>query len=653
MMHMLGVALVSLTGQASAAETAVIDGHGRVTALYCGGDVLDLDVDFRIPQVGWKRLPGLADAREVKASIEGGVRKWTGKIDVEPGKTCDFEETIREANGGLTIDFRVTPEVDVATQGVYFFVGVQRSVFARGRAELAAGNQAVGSAEMPEEQPKPRQFLRGQGDHLTLTDAGGRMTLAMTVDRPVAMTVEDTREWQGTTYSAFFPLATGSLKAGQVVAAQIGLALTGQPDTSPAHLKLDAAQVRYHLDGFGGDYCFGVDSPVTQYTLDNLNIAWARTEMKCHLWEPENDNDSPTDTNWAYLTSHDKPDSPLHHDFLVAQQLQKRGVPYVISIWHLPDWLYAPPGKESKKVAPDKWPEVLECIGSYLEYAKKQYGVEPDLFCFNEANWGVYTLLTPEEHRDTIKLIGADFARRGLKTKMVLGDTTGPRGTVAYCAPTAADPEALRYVGAVDFHSWGGATPEEYSAWGDLAERLKLPLLVAELGVDAGAWQTAAYDSFHYAVREVEMYQQILLHARPQGTMQWEFTSDYGIVKEQKDAAGQVTLVPTVRFYFVKHFCNLTPHHADALGTSSDHPKVLFTAFRAQGIYTLHLANLGAEREATVEGLPAALKSLRVVRTSETDHFAELAGVKPERGVVRLRLPAMSLTTLTTMPNGG
>ena len=188
-----------------------------------------------------------------------------------------------------------------------------------------------------------------------------------------------------------------------------------------------------------------------------------------------------------------------------------------------------------RRIAPDKWPELLESIGSYLQYAKRQYGVEPDLFSFNEANIGVDVLLTAEEHRDAIKRIGAHFERLGLRTKMLLADATGPRGTVRYALPAAADPAAVRYCGAVGFHSWGGGSPSDYAAWGDLAKRLGLPLLVTELGVDAAAWRNRAYDTYAYAVREMQMYQELLLYARPQGTMQWEFTSDYGIVDEPQD----------------------------------------------------------------------------------------------------------------------
>lgn len=61
------------------------------------------------------------------------------------------------------------------------------------------------------------------------------------------------------------------------------------------------------------------------------------------------------------------------------------------------------------------------------------------------------------------------------------------RGTYTYCLPAANDSEAVQYIGAVAFHSWGGASPKDYRAWSDLADRLKLPLLDTELGVDLRA----------------------------------------------------------------------------------------------------------------------------------------------------------------------
>jgi hypothetical protein len=154
-------------------------------------------------------------------------------------------------------------------------------------------------------------------------------------------------------------------------------------------------------------------------------------------------------------------------------------------------------------------------------------------------------------------------------------------------------------------------------------------------------------------MREVRMYQELLLHARPQGTMQWEFTSDYGIAKATRASDGRAEVIPTPRFHLVKHFCNLTPQGADALTTASDNDRVLFTAFRGgvdgDPAYTLHVANLGPARSATVTGIPADVTQFRVVQTSEGEHSKELAIVQPDSGIIVLELAPQSLLTLTML----
>ncbi len=651
------VVLAVVWTSSTCAEIAVVDRGGKISAMAVGGDYLPVGTDLRIPLKGWGTQPSLDDARDVKYSREGGRATWEGRIEVEPGKNYRFRQTIEEVGEEVRLGLKVAAEAEVEIEGVFLWVDVGIEDFAGGRCALTEGGATVAEGEMPREKPENRHFLRGRADGVTMADAAGQRELAMSFDLALPVVVQDTREWRGTQYSVFAQLAP-SLAEGESTALQVVLRASGQADQTPATLSLDASRARYHLDGFGGNYCFNIESPVTQYTLSNLRIGWARTEMTPGEWEPENDNDSPTETDWALVESHDKPGSNLRREFELARQIQGMGVPYVISIWHLPEWLYADPGKgpqaHGRRVAPDKWDELLECLGSYLVYAKRKYGVEPDLFCFNEANIGVRVLFTAEEHRDAIKRIGGHFQSLGLKTKMLLADATGPRGTHTYALPAAADAEAMKYVGAVAFHSWGGGSPADYGAWGDLAERLKLPLLVTELGVDAGAWRTRSFDSFHYALREVRMYQELLLYARPQGTMQWEFTSDYSTVAEEKDAEGKTRLVPTVRFEFVRHFCNLTPRGAEALGVASDNDKVLFTAFAGdvggKRAYTLHVANLGSGRPATISGVPAGVASLRAVQTSQAEAFQELEAVKVAEGRAELELAPQSLLTLTTMP---
>jgi hypothetical protein len=92
---------------------------------------------------------------------------------------------------------------------------------------------------------------------------------------------------------------------------------------------------------------------------------------------------------------------------------------------------------------------------------------------------------------------------------------------------------------------------------------------------------------------------------------------------------------------------------ADALTTDSDNDRVLFTAFRGgvdgDPAYTLHVANLGPARSATVTGIPTGVTQLRVVQTSEEEHFKELARVQPDSGIIALELASQSLLTLTTL----
>ena len=70
-------------------------------------------------------------------------------------------------------------------------------------------------------------------------------------------------------------------------------------------------------------------------------------------------------------------------------------------------------------------------------------------------------------------------------------------------------------------------------------------------------------------------------------------------------------------------------------------------------VYTLHVANFGAARPATITGIPAGIKALRAVRTSVTDSFRELEPVAVVEATAKTTLARQSLLTLTTMPAAG
>ncbi len=429
----------------------------------------------------------------------------------------------------------------------------------------------------------------------------------------------------------------------------------------PVQLSVNPDNPLYRLDGFGGNYCFQLESPVTRYTLETLDVRWARTEMTLSEWAAGADGEPPERIAPEALRANDRPGGKLRAELLIGRELGRRAIPTVVSVWNPPEWLCERPGrgpwKHGRRIRRERWPEMLESIGSYLVYARDQYGYEPELFSFNEPDLGVMVRFTPAEHRDVIKALGAHLEGLGLKTKMLLGDVHKARGTISYVEPAAADPEAMRYVGAVSFHSWGGAAPEQYAAWAELARRIDRPLVVGELGVNPD-WRRVRLDDYRYALSELRMYHELLRHARPQATMQWEFTGDYRIVREERAPDGQMRLAPTARYWFVRHWCNLSPTPAMVLESASDDAEVLITAMRsAEGdgepaAYSFHVANLGPERRAVLSGLPAGLGPLRGVRSGREEAFRELAAVRPQQGRVELALPAGSLLTLTTLPPG-
>jgi hypothetical protein len=645
--------LAALSGAACAADTAVFDSYGRLTGLLYGGDELTVLSNLVTPLPGWVNANGLEKAERTEVTRDRGATTWSGVIGPVENQHAGFRQTVREAGGKVRIEIEVSADERIEAEGVFFRIDLPREQFAGGKVTFL-GSAAPKEHELPARRPGGLDFVKGEAEGLLLAGISGNPRLRVSFDHPCRVLLRDLWESGRRHYSAFVAIREGALLPGSVSKLALTLSLQGDPDHSAAQLSMDASRKRFKFDGFGGNYCFEIESPVTQYTLKNLRVSWARTEMTLNEWEPVNDNESPEEINWAYFEGRDTPDSNLRREFLLAKQIQDRGIPYAISVWRIPEWLFEDPGRgagtERRRLALGRWPELLESVSAYLLYAKQKYGVEPDLFSFNEPDWGVDLRFTPEEHRDAIKSFGAQFRRLGLKTKWMLADVASPRDTYRFGLPAANDPEALKYVGAVSFHSWSGASADEYKAWGDLAEWLQLPLLIGEFGVDAFAWQGQMYDSFDYGMREVKMLQELLLFARPQSTLLWEFTDDYSIVNTRSTAGGK-ELVPTHRFWFVKHFSDLTPQKADVLETASDNPKVLFTAFAAGGqgqrMYALHLANLGAEREVTLLGVPADIRELRAVRTSEREDFVEFAPVKPESGRITLHMPARCLVTLT------
>ncbi len=593
--------------------------------LYRGQDAR-VRTDLTLPSPGWQRTLTLAAAEE-RSVIRGEETVWSGRLAIDQAHTLRFSQTVREHDGRVMIHIDYTSDHDLAAEGLLFRIDLPCVDFKGG-----AASTRWHSVTLPEKAPSNPNLMSGDTASLEVRSVSGDVRWSAKFDRRYTVNLQDKSNESPRSYTFWVYVHRGSIAAGTSGSFGVDLSIDGVPDARSASLSVDTSQPRYRFHGFGGNYCFQIESPVTDYTLENLDSHWARTEISMADWDPQATND--------------QPNTRLRHEFELMRRLQGKCIPFIASIWRLPEWLLADrdvkgPDDHSRRIDPQRYRDLLDMIGSYLVYARDHYAVEPDLFSFNEPDLGIRVLFSAEEHRDLIKSLGAHLQGLGLKTKMLLCDVSNPRGTHVYAQPTVEDAEAMRYVGAVSFHSWGGASPGQYEAWASLAESLTVPLLVAEMGTDPDGWRGRGYDSYWYGTEELRMYQELLLYARPQATVYWEFTEDYSLVHSTSDG-----ILPTGRYWLVKQLTDLTPAQSDALATASDHEKVLITAFRKDEAYAVHIANLSAAREARITGLPAGMTSWRVSVTTEERGFVEVDPVLAEDGGVRLLLPARSLVTL-------
>jgi len=612
---------------ARAAEKAAYDSNGRIVALLSAVEDFPLSSNVVAVLPSGRRVP-LQVRRESAGAVRlGDSLAWSAPFALPDGSRGRIEMQSTEDASSVHYVAAITAETNLDVDAIEFVIDIPRLAFLNGQLTADSAPPIV----LKPVKPPDSAFFRGQATALHLQNDGFTRTLDISLDQPHAAAFIDRWDTTGRSYQVRVPVEHGPWAAGATFRIAMTLRLIDKPAVlPPAHLTVDTSNARYTFQGFGGNYCWDNRSPVAAYTLDHVKIAWARTAMKLVDWDKQREHPGPE----------------LRADLEIMQRLQKRGVPFVISIWALPERFYTDPYEKpsnsfARAINPEKWDELLALIGDYLLYAKSQYSVEPDLFSFNEANIGINIGLTPEAHASTIQRIGAYFQKIGLKTKMLLGDAAGPRDTHNFALRAASDPAALSFIGAVAFHSWGGGSRDQYSAWGDLAQWLNLPLLVTELGVDASAYYTRAWDSYDYGLREARMTQELLTSARPQALLFWQFTDDYGLARVRLDGVVE----PSPRFWLMKQFADLTPPNSDALAATSDQPTVLLTAFRGGGDHTLHVLNLGAERSIEVTGVPDA--DWRVIQTTEDAQYTQKPMIQSKAHRLTLDVPSRSLVTLT------
>jgi hypothetical protein len=451
----------------------------------------------------------------------------------------------------------------------------------------------------------------------------------------------------------YVAILSGNAAQGTAVSRSFLVTASGVADYTPVAFTLDADSLGRPFTGFGGNFRLQnpeADPPVIDYCLENMDVRWGRVEMPWMFWHPEENEDPVAKAENGDL--HPRAQAAME----MAARLHELGMPVILSNWSAPDWAISgrrswgpqPGGLRGNPLDQSKMEKIYKSIGDYIQYVKDQYGFEFVMFSFNESDLGIYVRQTPEEHAQLIKGLGAYLKSRGIRTKLLLGDTADANGW-PFIQAALEDPSTHAYMGAVSFHSWRGYTDENLKQWAEAARFLDLPLLVGEGSMDAGAHRYPdIFKEPMYAMEEINLYVRILKICQPESILQWQLTADYSPMSGG-GVFGDIhePLTPTQRFWNFKQLADV-PEGLAAMNIEADSDQVLCAALgdttRAQ--YVVHIVNNGAYRQATLTGLPSNARRAQVWVTNERRSMSRQGFAWIRDGVASFSMDSNSFITL-------
>jgi len=566
------------------------------------------------------------------------------------------------------------PPASTAPADTFYCLELSPETFEHGTVELLdsanTGTEPPKAVLDPQRLDAPRELLRGFAKSIRFkTD---RETIEVATDTPVEIlvrrdgvveekmapnqppvrhageTLDPAAPVKATDAFQIYFRLSGPLPLNESVTKTFTVRAAVQPDVAPITLTLDTEHPGREFDGIGGNFRLQFpdkDPQVVDYCLKNLRVSWARIAMWWGDWQANADEDPVARARAGKLGQR------LVRQMELARRLAQQHIPVIVSEWFPPGWaVHPPPIAHGRSVTLDeqKAGAICESIGKYLLYLKSEYGVDAELFSFNEPDTGVDVLMTPEEQAFWALHLGRHFASLGLRTRFLLGDTAhGTAEATHLLDPTIANPEIWPYVGAVAFHTYRGCSDRDLAAWKDAAARLHLPLLVTEASLDgAGHMYPAIFTEDWFQLYEADLMTNICGKTGTSLMMVWQLTADYSPLAGGGIYGDEGPLRPTMRFWFLQQLGS-TPAGAFNLPIVADRPRLSCAAYGdiANGSYAIHIVNTGATRRATIVGLPRGLKTLRTYLTDTKRGLVPGPEVPVREGRAEFALQSAAFTT--------
>ena len=580
----------------------------NITGVRSEGELIDFESSLRVGTPGGRiEASGRERQSGIRYSRDGAV-----------------QTTVTPMHGGATVTQRVE-DVDPSTVRLSWEVSADRTADSGVYFCLSFSPRYYEDA-----------VIKASGRKVSVVASERRVEL--TFNKPVKTFV---REEHGdkVLYVTFLP----KMKEGARASYAAEMKVSGTHHHEPVAIALDASRPGREFAGFGGNFRIQnvrKDPEVIDYCLTHMRVAYGRVEFPWAQWDPEQ-----AGRPGAAVTDH------VRRSAEMARRLGQEGMPVIVSAWFPPEWAAdrttrSDGTSRAWALKPALQERIFASIAAYLQFLKTRYGVEADFFSFNESDLGIDVVHTPEQHRDFIKAFGKYLADNGLKTKMLLGDNSDAT-TYSFIVPTLEDPEALRYVGAISFHSWRGCDDATLRRWAAAARQINVPLIVAEGSTAAAAHQyPAIFNESTFALYEINLYTRICAVSQPLSILQWQLTSDYSPLWGDGIYGSEGSLRPTQRFWNLRQL-SLTPAGAFSVPFTCDKQDVNVAAFAnlARGEGAVHIVNNAASCPAVVSGLPAAATRAVVhVTNAGSNSVARCLPVRDGR--LELTLPAESFISI-------
>lgn len=573
----------------------------NITGVRLEGELIDFESTLRVGTPG-----GVMEksGREKQQRIKY-IRKDNRQTTITPMHGAEFTQTVTDVDmTTVNLNWRVEAKEDLA-EGAYFCMSFSPRYYKQAK-------------------------IQTRGQKVTITAPERKVSLSF--NKPVATFVKNENNDQ-VLYVTLLP----TLKKGEVNELSAIMTVDGTRHHETAEIAINTTNPGRAFAGFGGNFRIQniqKDPAVIDYCLKNMRVAFGRVEMPWMLWDNKG-------------ADHEH----VRRSAEMARRLKQVGMPVIVSCWFPPMWAgdlttRSDGTEKAFSLKASEKERIYASLASYLEFLKKDYGVEADYFSFNESDLGINVVFTPEEHRDFIKEFGQYLADKGLKTLMLLGDNSDAT-TFDFILPALNDPSAHKYIGAVSFHSWRGCDDATLRKWAEASRQINVPLIVGEGSTDAAAHQyPAIFNETTFALYEINLYVRICAISQPISILQWQLTSDYSILWGDGIYRSEGPMRPTQRFFNLRQL-SLTPANAFAVPSVCDKENVNVAAFikTATEESAVHIVNNGASCQAHICGLPKESRRAVIYRTSNKQH-AEALSAEISNGEITVDLPAESFITI-------